>query len=45
MLPNRSIPRSTAIPELAYPDLGNSIGFAALSASPCVCELRIIVPN
>ena len=40
MLANRSIPRSTVIPELAYPDLGKVVtGCAAPSAS--LLRLRI----
>jgi hypothetical protein len=42
MLTNRSIPRCTVIPELAYPDAGEAIGW--------LCDafgftLRIRIPN
>ena len=46
MLPNRSIPRCTVIPELAYPELGKAIDWlCGAFGLPCVCELRITVPN
>jgi len=39
MLANRSMPRCTVIPELAYPDMSEGLtGSAMPLASHCVCE-------